>query len=380
MDWLGKPRSSPWSELPADLGGLILRLLPCHIDRLRFRSVCRQWRLVERQQRPHLPPALPLIWLGGHAFLSPAGGELRRFRTDDVDVLRRMFPSCHGSFDGWLLYQRYGEDSKCFLVNPLSGATIEMPLSLDNGAKIIVCSPDLVTAILWSSSVAFYRPGALSWSACPSDRRARGLYVDIALHRGKLYALNNEDGLFVHDVSAAAAAAVPKASRVVEHAITPQPPAVANRRGLLLMRRYLVVSCAGKLLLVKWMVPSRRDPDNSRSAASSSNATDRVVLKVFEADLEKGRWTEVNSLDNGEALFVGGGCSKAVRLTGKDRRFRENCVYVLGHDFFGYCYKAMPSYGSYDLRSGTISEVALGRMQVVWPIWSMEWFFPQEQA
>ncbi|PUZ43791.1 hypothetical protein GQ55_8G035800 [Panicum hallii var. hallii] len=314
-DWLGKPRSSPWSELPVDLGSLILRLLPCHIDRLRFRSVCRQWRLVERQQRPHLPPALPLIWLGGHAFLSPAGGELRRFRTDDVDVLRRMFPSCHGSFDGWLA---------------------PVP-AVRRGLQVLP-------------------PPSRSTGPAPLHGR---LVRRTAVHRGKLYALNNEDGLFVHEVSAAAAAAVPKASRVVEHAITPQPPAVANPRGLLLMRRYLVVSCAGKLLLVKWMVPSRRDPDNSRSAASSSNATDRVVLKVFEADLEKGRWTEVNSLDNGEALFVGGGCSKAVRLTGNDRRFRENCVYVLGHDFFGYCYKAMPSYGSYDLRSGTISEVGL---------------------
>jgi hypothetical protein len=305
MDWLGKPRSSPWSELPADLGGLILRLLPCHIDRLRFRSVCRQWRLVERQQRPHLPPALPLIWLGGHAFLSPAGGELRRFRTDDVDVLRRMFPSCHGSFDGWLLYQPYGEDSKCFLVNPLSGATIEMPFSLDNGAKIIVCLPDLVTAILWSSSVAFYRPGAPSWSACPSNYgRGRGLYVDIALHRGKLYALSNEDELFVHEASAAAAG-VPKASHIVEHAITPQPPEMANPGGLrILTRRYLVVSCAGKLLMVKWMVIPARHPC-SRSA-SSSNAADRVVLKVFEPDLERGRWTEVNcSLDNGTLICLG---------------------------------------------------------------------------
>ena len=100
MDW-----PSPWSELPAELGGLILRLLPCHIDRLRFRSVCRQWRLAERQQRRHLPPALPLLWLGRHTFLSPAGGELRRFRTDDVDVLLRVSsPLCHGCFDGWLLY------------------------------------------------------------------------------------------------------------------------------------------------------------------------------------------------------------------------------------------------------------------------------------
>ncbi|XP_039779004.1 probable F-box protein At1g44080 [Panicum virgatum] len=323
MDW-----PSPWSELPADLVGLILRVLPCHIDRLRFRSVCRQWRLAERQQRRHLPPALPLICLGRHDFLSPAGGELRRFRTDDVDVLRPVSSLCHASFGSWLVYQRYGEDSKCFLINPLSGATIEMPLRLDDGArinifsarKIIVCSPDLVAAILWGSTVAFCRPGAPSWSACRPSGNCYGRrreYVDIALHRGKLYALNNDGS-----------------------------------------------------------------SSFMRSAASSSNAADQAVLKVFEADLEGGRWTEVNSLDNGEALFVGRGCSKAVRLTGSDRRFQENCVYILGNDFFGYCYdyEDTPSYASYDLRSSAISHVVLDIMRVVWPVLSMEWFFPQEQV
>ncbi|XP_039779005.1 probable F-box protein At1g44080 [Panicum virgatum] len=382
MDW-----PSPWSELPAELGGLILRLLLCHIDRLRFRSVCRQWRLAERQQRRHLPPALPLLWLGRHTFLSPAGGELRRFRTDDVDVLRRMYPSSHGSFDGWLLYQRYGEGSKCFLVNPLSGATIEMPLRLDDGArinifpmrKIIVCSPDLVATILRGSSVAFCRPGAPSWSACPSDDNGRGSYVDVALHRGKLYALNDEGELFIHEVIAAAGGGTPKASHIVEHVITPQPPEKATRGGpLILTRRYLVESCADKLLMVKWMVIPDRYPGSRR--ASSSNAADRVELKVFEADLEGGRWTEVDSLDNGEALFVGRGCSKAVRLAGSDRRFQENCVYVLGNDFFGYCNEVIPSYGSYDLGSGAVRHVVLDRMRLVWPVSGMEWFFPQEQA
>ena len=150
---------------------------------------------------------------------------------------------------------------------------------------------------------------------------------------------------------------------------------------MIFTRRYLVVSCAGKLFMVEWMVVHARYPC-SRSAASSSNAADQAVLKVFEADLAGGRWTEVNSLDNGEALFVGRGCSKAVRLTGSDRRFQENCVYILGNDFFGYCYdfEDTPSYASYDLRSGAISHVVLDIMRVVWPVLSMEWFFPQEQV
>ncbi|CAO2179668.1 unnamed protein product [Urochloa humidicola] len=376
-------RPSP-SDFPLELGGLILRLLPCHMDRLSFRSACRQWRLAERQHRPHLPPpGLPLmIWLGEHNFLSFAGGELRRFRTDHVDVLRHRFPSCRGSFDGWLLFQRYGEYSMCFLINPLSGANIKIPLLLDNGArfdrfpmqKIIVCSPNLIAAILWDSSVGFYRPGASSWSACPTDYWGRGSYVDIALYRGKIYALNTKDGLFIHEVGDAAASGIPKASHVVDNAIVSQPLEIANPEGIV-TRRYLVISCIGKLLLVKLMVPFRLP----RSGSSSSKATDGIMLKVFEADLEMGRWMEVNNLDSGEALFVGGGCSRAVRLTGSDKRFQENCVYILGHVFLDmYCCDAMPTYGSYDLKNGTIRQVVLDRMRVVWPVLSMEWFFPQE--
>ena len=70
----------------------------------------------------------------------------------------------------------------------------------------------------------------------------------------------------------------------------------------------------------------------------------------------------------------------AVRLAGSDRRFQENCVYIIGHDFFGYCYDAMPSYASYDLGSGTVSQVVLDRMPVIWPALMMGWFFPQEQV
>ncbi|KAL6595562.1 hypothetical protein ACP70R_047902 [Stipagrostis hirtigluma subsp. patula] len=34
------------------------------------------------------------------------------------------------------------------------------------------------------------------------------------------------------------------------------------------------------------------------------------------ADLEIGKWVEVKNLDDGQALFVSRGCSKAVPMTG----------------------------------------------------------------
>ena len=220
MDRMGtSKRPSPWSDLLPELAGLVLRLLPCHIGRLRFRCVCRRWRLAERQQRPHLPSALPFVCVNYRAFLSLPGGEARRVAasaTPAGDV------SCCGCFDGWLLYGPRKHDSysgdvgRCFLTNPLTGATVEMPLLLGDRArtnvlymsKSFLCSSDLIVVFLGARSVAFYRPSAASWSLCPSDDdddngdRDRGSYEDVAFYSGKIYALNAVDDLFVHDVAA----------------------------------------------------------------------------------------------------------------------------------------------------------------------------------
>ncbi|CAN6374133.1 unnamed protein product [Urochloa humidicola] len=126
--------------------------------------------------------------------------------------------------------------------------------------------------------------------------------------------------------------------------------------------------------MVRWSVPS-----SSRKASSSAVATNTegIKLLVFEADLEAGRWLEVHDLD-GQALFVGRGCSKALSLTGDDERLRGNRVYFLGTDLGGCCWlNDTPSYGFYDLKTGTISQVFLDRSRRnSRPYHGMDWFFP----
>jgi hypothetical protein len=164
------PPPPPWSDLPPELGGLILCRLLSHADRLSFRAVCRQWRLAAQDRS--LPPVQPWVRLNDRSFQSLPGGELRRLEAVDVVVssTRTATPS-----DGWLLYEteryRYKQIRPCMLLNPSTGATIHgLPESINNSVgKMTVCSPDLIAAIInFNTAVGFYRPGAPSWSVSPA--------------------------------------------------------------------------------------------------------------------------------------------------------------------------------------------------------------------
>ncbi|TVU26860.1 hypothetical protein EJB05_29429, partial [Eragrostis curvula] len=267
-------------------------------------------------------------------------------------------------------------------------------------SQVIVWSPDLVIALLCSGSVAFYRPGALLWSVSSPSVEAgsrRRLIRDIALYRGKVYAIDSDDNIFVHELGGDHgdnAGAPMKPHRAARHVVMAQPPNAskeAKRR-----MRYLVV-CCDYLLMVRWSVPSGK-----RSSSSASKATEGVKLRVFQADLEMGRWLEVEDLGD-HALFVGRGCSKAIRFTGDDQRFQGNRVYFLGYDFRANSpsimtkkaenlppshlkqlfrencyrlYRESPTYGFYDLMSCKVTQIFLTGKWNVWPQHSMEWFFP----
>jgi hypothetical protein len=55
----GPPPS--WADIPVELAGLVLGLLPAHVDRVRFAAVCPQWRAAARQGG--MPPSMPMLLL-----------------------------------------------------------------------------------------------------------------------------------------------------------------------------------------------------------------------------------------------------------------------------------------------------------------------------
>jgi hypothetical protein len=100
-----------WADLPADLAGRVLRLLPAYVDRACFAAVCPQWRAAARQLP--LPPPLPLLALPNGTFYSlPYGKSFR-------------FPGYKTAACGsWLVFSR---NDGCFLVDPFVGATVTLP-------------------------------------------------------------------------------------------------------------------------------------------------------------------------------------------------------------------------------------------------------------
>jgi len=105
-----------WADLPRDLAGMVLRLLPACADRARFAAVCPQWRAAARQL--HLPPPLPLLALPDGTFYSLPYGKPFRFPGFGCVGYKGA------AFGSWLVFPR---DNGCFLVDPFAGATVKLP-------------------------------------------------------------------------------------------------------------------------------------------------------------------------------------------------------------------------------------------------------------
>uniref|UniRef100_A0A0E0LH10 KIB1-4 beta-propeller domain-containing protein n=1 Tax=Oryza punctata TaxID=4537 RepID=A0A0E0LH10_ORYPU len=381
---------SPWPDLQPELAGMVFCRLLSYGDRLRFRAVCRRWRLAARQQHP-LPPALPWLNLDRITYQSLPDGEVHRIPVPDELPAGTV---CRGSFDGWLLYDR-SEQLECFLRNPISKAKIDLPyhwhcheailpddeegrhtMCFHESAvrRIVVCSPDLVVAAHVYLGLLFHRPSMHStWSLADSPSTA----CNITLYRGKLYSISIYGELFVHEFSHHGHG--DHVSSRFEIVIDTTPPEVEGWS-----THYLVVSCTGKLLMVRWRW---RLPNSYTMRRWRADELSKAInLDVFEADLEKRHWSEVKEIGD-QALFVGTTCSKALPLPDHGNR-----IFFLGFDITQYCLGGIIhgigdcAYCVYDMKNGTFifdNPVSIKRERLSYGSegnlsqrWRADWFFP----
>lgn len=191
-------------------------------------------------------------------------------------------------------------------------------------------------------------------------------YQDMAFYNDMVYAVANGGDLFAHEVSKDIDTREPRVSRIMQVMAAPPPLDGYYQRFMESNKCYLVISCANKLLLVRWFLPCRMDnPDN------------KLMLKVFEADFETSKWIEVERLDD-QVLFVSSNCSKAISTASTHDQYylKDNRIYAIDHDIMFWHYWEERDLCScmYDMSSKTIHPISLGgRMS-----YRSEagWFFP----
>nr|CAB3497837.1 unnamed protein product [Digitaria exilis] len=363
----GPPPS--WSDIPWDLAGRVLRLLPAYVDRVRFAAVCPQWRAAARQLL--LPPPLPVL-------------------ADAV---------C----DRWLVFPL---DDVCFLVDPFAGERVKLPclsqvrLRPSNAAsnpdigspyitwmsmlketkrsltfkKMVLCSPNLVAATFGDGSICqilMCQPGGSSWSVRAYDACMQ--YADMTFYQGKLYALHGgAEILFVVNISQDPRTGDPQVARigqVINGDPDPSIRAWLPNTTMHMKKLYLVESC-GALLMIRRKIFCRLV-----GAMVVSGQT--IELQVLEADWEHSRWVKVATLGDDLMLFLGRSCSKVVRASqygmSGDQIFFLDDVFE-NDEYSKYIIQGNTSVSVYDMRTGEISST----LPMVWKrkMVLATWLFP----
>ncbi|KAK1648077.1 hypothetical protein QYE76_065882 [Lolium multiflorum] len=316
-----------WSDIPLELAGLVLRLLPTYADRARFAGVCPQWRSAARQLP--VPPPLPLLALPDGTFYSlPCTQPFR-------------FPGCGfaGFNSACSSYLVFPQDDICFLVNPFSRATVTLPAlssvrlcppnaDLKNvpvepststwlhikdknlcSRKLLLCSPNLVGALInhgVTGQILVCQPGGPSWSVRAYDKCK--VFEDMAFHGGKLCAVSHEEDLFVVSISQDTTTGSPEVSRIgLAIKGDGNPEYLLWTEDTRIDKKLYLVESHGALLMVRRMIVSRLILDVF--------VAERNEFQVFEADFNRSQWVNVMTLGDDQVLFLDRRCSQAVPVS-----------------------------------------------------------------
>ncbi|RLN12898.1 hypothetical protein C2845_PM09G03080 [Panicum miliaceum] len=379
-----------WSDLPPELLGLVLKCLPSLADRVRLRAVCHPWRSNAQQQS--LPPLLPWLTLPDGAILSIPGGEIIRMPV-------HKGAHCCGSVDNWLFLVQ--TDGGCSLVNPFSGATVELPnlatvwnhdpSNATSGLNRILyktvvlspldSSPDSLVAVLilgggHCSTVCLWQPPIATDVPIARARWPLQVFDDVAFFNGKLHGLAPFNKLFVFDIDSELSDS-PKISSIkciISYSVG--LPQSVSRTKVHIKKEYLV-ECCGRLLRVRRFLQSDRPGQAGRYLKHQRT----VAFDVFEAGLSTNThcWRKVNNL-GGQVLFVGPHCSKSFPAV-EYNRVQRDCIYFMC-DYYPTLDPLRDS-GVYDMRTGMITPLLSETVAVPQRHggkWCPTWIFPADST
>ncbi|XP_044439100.1 uncharacterized protein [Triticum aestivum] len=382
-------QSRPWSDLPPELLGLVLKRLPSLADRVRLRAVCHPWHSNSRLRT--LPLPFPWLTLPDGTLLGIPSGEIHHISLPEGAC-------CQGSIDNWLfLMHNHGV---CYLMNPFSKTRLQLPKLAKVWKREIYDPEPRINPIFYNLVVPFPLDsspcsllaalimddgnwGTLCISQSPivtdsfrDDKHPAKLLCSVAFFDGKLYGLGGFDQLFIFELDKDLGISSMECIIDSMGELGGIPQSLSEEKAYMI-RRYLV-ECGDRLLMVKrWIHPIARSTSDD---FFEHNRT--VALGVFEADLgtDPAGWRTVNDLD-GHALFLGQHSSKSLRA-GECSGYQEDCIYFMC-DYSWPKHSANPlrDAGVYNIRNQTFMPLMSGTAAVP-PHhagqWRPTWFFPPE--
>ncbi|VAI70014.1 uncharacterized protein LOC119334476 [Triticum dicoccoides] len=378
----------PWSDLPPELLGLVLKRLPSLADRVRLRAVCCPWRSNSMLQP--LPLPFPWLTLPDGTFLSIPSGEIHRISLPEGAC-------CQGSIGNWLFLMH--NDDVCYLMNPFSNTRLELP-KLAKVWKREIFDPDsrfspifyklvvpfpldssscsLVAALIMDNgncgTLCISKPPIVTESFKDDEHPVLEL-EDVSFFDGKLYALCGFAQLFIFELDKDLGISFMKC---IIHSPGDLGGTLQSSLRVVWMIRQYLVECGGRLLMVIRWFRSMAHP-----TSDDCFEHDRTIeLEVFEADLrtEPVGWRTVSDLD-GHALFLGQHSCKSLRA-GECTGYQEDCIYFMcDYPWPKYSANPLRDAGVYNVRNETFMPLMSGTAAVP-PRhagqWRPTWFFPPE--
>ncbi|KAA8528792.1 hypothetical protein F0562_036147 [Nyssa sinensis] len=335
-----------WSGLPPELIETIAKKLTIHIDYIRFRAVCVNWRSSISKTPHHLPCQFPWLMLpqsrthqtSRRGFFSISDNKVHFLNVPEASHRRRRCGSSHG----WLVI--LDESPAIFLLNPLNRAKIHLPpLSAfpnvldfnfyDVGREYVLRNLDgevytcnlremrdsFIKKVILSSNpsndrdfialailnqidgLAFCKKGEQSWRFIEGTK---SYCEDVVYHNGFFYAVNKYGAIAVCDVQGPS----PRVS------IIETPPQIGGDM------QYLVPSM-DELLLVTRYLDLEFDIDHHQLDIVYKT----MQFEVYRLDLSGPKWERVTSLGD-RVLFLGENSSLSL-LAYDFPGCKGNCIY-----------------------------------------------------
>ncbi|KAL3498860.1 hypothetical protein ACH5RR_041592 [Cinchona calisaya] len=327
-----------WSQLQHDMLELIAQHLSQIEDYVAFGAVCTSWRAAAAASKKNfkglkLWQKIPCVMLSSEDDDREFYSSMEREVVAKVSLPNLKGKKCYESL-GWLLV--VGQQGEMSLVQPFS-AHDEIPLPHQNTFKhddwlntlreifvekfMLSANPcetsDFVVMLICGSVgyLAFWRNNDQKWTKIKT-RNSR--YGDVKYYNGKFYAIDYMGYFVVCDISGpnrTKATIIVCLTRYSDNSSTALHECSIN---LIVQNKHLYIvessSSDNKESLLIVTRDCFANYDDGQGGELDSPTYDTKGFQVYEVDLLRGIWKEINSLGN-RALFLGHSASLSLDVS-----------------------------------------------------------------